>query len=689
MKVWMADLTYTQQTLSSDVFPAAVAGIIDYTNNVLPGKITESKIFKFPENLILELEIDVPDIIGFSSYIWNCNLGLNFAKVIKKKYPNIPIVMGGPNFPINSKKQELFMKQNSQIDFYVFKEGEGGWIKIIDIAHQNIKSNDIIGEIKKRSSELINTAFIDDDNNLAISSNIARMSNIMEMTSPYSSGLLDKFFGGSLLPIIQTNRGCPFTCTFCTEGQTYWGKVRKKSQDIINSEIEYIAKKINEYPDDKKRYELYISDSNFGMFKEDINTCSFIGKMQEKYGYPKYINVTTGKNNKERVLEAAKLVNGAIKVNGSVQSLDDEVLTSIKRKNISTDKLLDVAKQAQGISANAASEVILGLPADSKVKHFDTLRKLVDSSFNLISMYQLMMLPGTEMNTEESREKFGLRTKYRVLPRCFGNFKALDQDIVSVEIEEIAIENSTLSFQDYLDCRKMNLIVNIFYNEGIFEELVKIIENAGISPFVWLEKIYLNDSVARFSNFVNEFVNETSNELWDSRDDLDKFSSKKENIEKYISGDIGNNLLSKYKALSLTEYFDALCEVGLRSFKQAIKENDINDPEIVDLASEIIKFKQYRISNIFDLSFSEYSDKFYYDINSASLNISQDKDLNFKSESLRLENPMTFSFYFSKEQKSMIRSYTNLFGNDIAGLSKILSRVYLKQFFRDTKAIGK
>ena len=39
---------------------------------------------------------------------------------------------------------------------------------------------------------------------------------------------------------------------------------------MVNSEIEYISKKINEFPDDKKRYELYISDSNFGMFKEDF-----------------------------------------------------------------------------------------------------------------------------------------------------------------------------------------------------------------------------------------------------------------------------------------------------------------------------------------------------------------------------------------------------------------------------------
>ena len=686
MKVWMADLTYTQQTLSSDVFPAAVAGIIDYTSNSLPIKI-EPKVFKFPENLIESLEKEVPDVIGFSSYIWNCNLGLGFAKAIKKKYPSIPIIMGGPNFPINLEKQKEFLGSNPQIDFYIFKEGEGGWIKIIDLIYKNLNEKDKIEKIKNMPENLANTAFIDKNGELVSSSKAVRMSDIMELTSPYTSGLLDKFFGGSLLPIIQTNRGCPFTCTFCTEGQTYWGKVRKKSQDVINAEIEYISKKINQFPDDKKRYELYISDSNFGMFKEDIETCTFIGSMQEKYGYPKYINVTTGKNKKERVLEAAKLVKGAIRVNGSVQSLDEEVLESIKRKNISADKLLDVAKQAQGVNSNVVSEVILGLPADSKVKHFDTLKKLVDSSFNTIAMYQLMMLPGTEMNMKDSREKFGLKTRYRVLPRCFGHFKLFDQDILSAEIEEIAVENSTLSFQDYLDCRKMNLIVNIFYNEGIFEEIVKVLENSGISPFLWLEKIYENLSVEKFNDLVNQYVNESVNELWESKEKLENFCNKKTNIKSYISGDIGNNLLSKYKALSLTEYFDSVCEIGIASINDIILENKIEDEELHLLAAEIIRFKYFRIANIFDLEFRDYSHEFNYDVNSSSLKLSQKKDSSFKSKNVKLDSPMNISFKLNDEQKSMVKSYTNLFGNDLPGLSKILSRVYLKQFFREVEEI--
>ena len=53
---------------------------------------------------------------------------------------------------------------------------------------------------------------------------------------------------------------------------------------------------MNNLESDKKRSDLYIADSNFGMYKEDLDTCRAIAKEQKKTGYPKYINVSTGKS---------------------------------------------------------------------------------------------------------------------------------------------------------------------------------------------------------------------------------------------------------------------------------------------------------------------------------------------------------------------------------------------------------
>ena len=38
------------------------------------------------------------------------------------------------------------------------------------------------------------------------------------------TGVLDEFFDGKLAPLLETNRGCPFQCTFCVQGVRWYTK---------------------------------------------------------------------------------------------------------------------------------------------------------------------------------------------------------------------------------------------------------------------------------------------------------------------------------------------------------------------------------------------------------------------------------------------------------------------------------
>ena len=98
MKVWLCDLTYTQQSIASDTIPAAIGMIAEYLEKKIP-TIPKTKLFKFPEDLSKELEKGQPDVIGFSSYMWSTSLSDVFMKRIKEVFPKIITVSGGPNFP--------------------------------------------------------------------------------------------------------------------------------------------------------------------------------------------------------------------------------------------------------------------------------------------------------------------------------------------------------------------------------------------------------------------------------------------------------------------------------------------------------------------------------------------------------------------------------------------------------------
>src|SRR5262249_36921600 len=130
--VYLCDLTYTQQTIASDVIPAAIGCIASYAEQALGARV-RIELFKLPETLIEALEKgERPRAIGFSNYCWNEDLGTQFAKVIKSKYPDIVTIFGGPNYPTMSLEQERFLRNYPQIDFYVVKEGEVGMTKLIE-----------------------------------------------------------------------------------------------------------------------------------------------------------------------------------------------------------------------------------------------------------------------------------------------------------------------------------------------------------------------------------------------------------------------------------------------------------------------------------------------------------------------------------------------------------------------------
>ncbi len=700
MKVWLCDLTYTQQSISSDAIPYAIGGIASYLNAKSNFNL-ELKVIKYPEDLTKKIEeiangqIEPPEFIGFSNYLWNFNISYKYASLIKrlnfKKYPKI--IFGGPNFPIEEIEQFQFLKKQPYIDYYIAKEGEGAWLELITYfdLHRNLDNEEELLE------NVCNLVFISKSGKLKASA-IGRIKDITELPSPYKAGILDEYLDGRLLPTIQTNRGCPFTCTFCTEGQSIWSRITKKKVEVVNAEIDYIYAKMMELEPDKRRYDLLITDSNFGMYPEDIEISKHISKLQKKSGWPKYINVATGKNNKERVLEAAKILNGALSLAGSVQSLDKNILENIKRKNISVEQILKLAESSVEIGANSYSEVILGLPGDSKETHLASVKTLIDSSFNFVVLYQMMLLPGTEMSSIQSVKKYNFKSKYRVIPRAFGYYECAGKLLSTGDIEEIVIETNTLSFQDYIYCREITLIINIFYNDSVFYALKNLISSLNLSVYDWLLKIHsLKEQNDSFLKLINQYINETNNELWDSKEHLLEYLSEPKNVDKYISGELGSNLMYKYKARSVINYLDTLYVVIKQATKEfiqnsfAISISKENTNLINSLIEDLATHNLNRMKNLFNPSTNEininYSNDISYWLEEKKVSTGYFDSINDLILHLNKTNNNSFRvcYFHSQEQKDTIGSYKNIFGDSEAGISRILSRIFLKQSFKNYK----
>jgi radical SAM superfamily enzyme YgiQ (UPF0313 family) len=664
--IWLCDLTHTQQTIASEAMPLGIGMIAAYCQEKF-GKKINFRIFKKPDDLIKNFLTKPPRVIGFSNNLWNSDLSYQLAKEIKRLFPSTIIVFGGPNYPIEPDEREEFMKERKEIDFYIFGEGEESFYQLV----KNLTENnfDIVNAKKVR----LPNCYYFLDGNFIVNESGPRL-DFKNLPSPYLAGLMDEFFKDNFMPLVQTVRGCPFCCSYCCEGQGYFNRVYFREAAQVEKEIEYIAKR------SKGNKNLNMADSNFGQYPQDLATAQAIARAQEKYNYPQYVHVAAGKSNKEGVMEVAKITKGAIRLSASVQSTDSSVLANIKRVNVPLETLVRLAKVGKEIGSNTYSEIILALPGDTKKAHLKSIEDMVNMDLSFIRCFTLMIFMGADLGTKETRRKFGMKTKFRILPRCFGAYQFGKRKIYCAEMEEVCVANNTLSFKDYLDCRVFSLTLEIFYNDHIMAELFSFLKNFNIKPYDVLIKIHQmrqEDFSQALLKLYNDFLSETKSELWDSSEKLGKFAKNGKNIKKYLNGKYGSNLIFKYKTLAYIKHIREIHNIIFDIAKKLINKGKAKDKKSIFLfLDELKKYSLFQKDNLFNVK-KKYRAKFFFDIGKMAKN-----NFNLPMADIKLSRSNFIEFKRSQQQIGIIKSGLEQFGTTNVGLARILSRVHVKKIYR-------
>ncbi len=407
VKISFADLTHTGQTVMANVFPLGLIMVAAYAKQELGDKI-EVELFRYPDDFNAYLETNQPRIAAFSCFSWNVNLSCQYARLIKAKWPDTITVFGCVNFPSDQEEQQAFLAARPVIDFYVENDGERPFVALYE-ALEEVDFD--VAKLKRARIPVPSTCYLA-DGDLVVGEMMERIVDMDTIPSAYLNGMSDKFFDGVLTPMIETARGCPYACTFCVDGHRYSNKTRRFSQERVYAELDYIAERttVNEF---------VVTDLNFGMFKEDVDTARHLAKLQDKYGFPKYLVQSSAKNHKANIIEISKIMRGAMAPAASIQTTDKEVLRLAKRRNLPLEDLAELATTKESDDATFLAEIIMNLPGESKRTHFKTVFDMLDAGATLFRSYQFTLLEGTESASKQTRETFELKTKFRVMPRCF------------------------------------------------------------------------------------------------------------------------------------------------------------------------------------------------------------------------------------------------------------------------------
>ena len=551
MLIYLADLAHTYSTkYESLMVPLNIGYLKAYAMEQHKNKLN-IKLFKDPKKLLQSLHDESPDLVGLSNYGWNADLNLKIGKYIKSVLPKTIIISGGPNLDEEDKSRINFLKENDYVNYCIIDGGEEPFSELISWLMNSKK-----GEIPK------NIIYLNHETGKIFNSGrrpLKKESN--HISSPYLSGYLDEFLDSNMVPLLETNRGCPFRCSFCGWGMASHNIVSKLNIDNTILEIEYIGKrtKVNNW---------IICDANFGMLKRDVDIAKAIKKVHDKYKFPKTCIMWLAKNTTDRNLEIGKIMGDMVVATMAVQSLEPEVLKNINRDNISLDTYYKYQETFHSLGSTTSSDLIIPLPMETIDSHLNGLRKLFDAGVDIINNHNMRMLAGCEMNKPETRKKFKFKTKYRLIHGDSGIYHSPNGNkIKSFELEESLRSTSTMSEEDVFKLRAIHFFVSFSWNFKIYSDLLQIAKNFKVNQLDLILKFIENSKTNKELNKFWDLFNEASqNEWFDNKLEAEKFFSKEKNFKKLVNQDY-EKINIQFSIVILRDYKRAFDDVFLKTIR--------------------------------------------------------------------------------------------------------------------------
>ena len=331
----------------------------------------ELRIWDFPEKqpdvVIREIEEFDPDVIGFSAYVWSLPQLMQVHQQLKSEDPHRLSVFGGPSARPNMLAHEPFFSAVPP-DVLVVGEGEASMHSIVRLARRNTETLKTVPGLLVRSS------------NGWAETGPRHPATLDQLASPYALDLIPQHG----LAIIETYRGCPFTCAFCEWGVMDAPK-NVRSIEGISNEFEAIA--------ENGRKTLLLVDAGLNLNKPAFKNLSAAA---DQTGFLRDRNliceVYPAKVRDEHLEFLSNVGNAHVGV--GLQSFDSQVLDEVERK-YDEARFNAILGELRSVGT-LAIEIILGLPGDSPEKfkrNFERARSLPYA----LRVYHCLVLPSALM----------------------------------------------------------------------------------------------------------------------------------------------------------------------------------------------------------------------------------------------------------------------------------------------------
>ncbi|MCD3193819.1 DUF4080 domain-containing protein [Clostridium botulinum C] len=545
---------------------------LDYDCN-----IREFSINDRGERILKEIINEKPNIIAFSCYIWNIELVRELANLIKLVNSDIKIIFGGPEVSFDGRD----FLESTPGEYVIEGEGEETFKEVMKFEINNI-NNKILQKNLKSFDELkqIKGLFYKIEDNVFYNGKKENM-DINEVIFPYEE---DDNLENKIV-YYEASRGCPYGCKYCLSSVDK--NLRFRNIDKVKQELKYFI-------DKKVRLVKFVDRTFNANEKFAIDIWRFLVEQDTdtKFHFEISANILT----KGQMEILSKSPKGRLQFEVGVQTTNNNILKNINR-HVNFENIQEKVEEVQKLhNISQHLDLIAGLPGENMESFIHSFNDVYAIRPEEIQLGFLKLLKGSPMLSE--KDKWGM--KYSPYP---------PYEILSTK---------DISYYELLILKKVEAMVDKYYNSGKFNTILNYFESKFDTPFKFYyelgeffeEKGYFDRNISGtdyykvFLEFNSEKLkkdNEVLNDIvkydylkYNKKNWLPKFLER--SIDKKLDKDIKDKIINENPKINKNKLYLHQFNINVNHFinnNEVIRKNTYlvfdgeDENNIIDITNEI------------------------------------------------------------------------------------------------------
>lgn len=441
--------------------------------------VVEYTINHRTEFLLQELYKQQPDVLVFSCYLWNLPQVRILIKELKKLRPRLPIWLGGPEV---SYQCEGFLQEHPMVKGIMRGEGEETFRQLCEHYVNHLPLKQVRGIVYREENGEIHTApgqppvsmdalpFWYEELSAGSDASGSKESAPSPVTSGLKRGASSPVMSGpkegAPSPVAsepswdsfahrilyyETSRGCPFRCSYCLS--SIEKSLRFKSLSRVFRELSFFL--------ERNVPQVKLVDRTFNCNPKHALAIWRYIKEHDNGVTNFHFEVSGDLLEEEAILLLQSMRPGLVQLEIGVQSVNPRTLREIRRSMDLPRLKENVRRLREGKSLHQHLDLIAGLPYEGFDSFCESFNEVYRMRPQQLQLGFLKVLKGSWLY--ENRDAYGM----------------IYRDDPPYEV----MATRWLSYEELLQLKKVEEMVEVYYNSGQFELTMQVLELAFSDPF--------------------------------------------------------------------------------------------------------------------------------------------------------------------------------------------------------------